>query len=73
MNKTLFIIILIVFIELKVVSAYIDPGTGGMVVGSVWPFILGVFAAIGGFFLECFFKPIKKGVLKLWSKIKRKN
>jgi len=50
-------------------SAYIDPGTGGMIVGSVWPFIIAVLAAIGGFFLKYFFKPIKKTFLKLWKLI----
>jgi len=50
-------------------SAYIDPGTGGMIVGSVWPFIIAVLAVIGGFFLKYFFKPIKKTFLKLWKLI----
>ncbi len=53
------------------VSAYIDPGTGGMIVGSAWPFILGILAAVGGFFLRYFFKPIKKTFLKLWKLIKK--
>ena len=52
-------------------SAYVDPGTGGMIVGSIWPFILAILAAIGGFFLRYFFKPIKKTFLKLWKLIRK--
>lgn len=72
-KKRLLIFILVCLIGLKAVSAYIDPGTGGMIIGgSIWPFVLVIFAAIGGFFLK-FFKPIKKRILESWQKIKRKN
>ena len=40
-------------------KGYIDPGTGGMVVGSVWPMVLLILGAIGGFFVKWFYKPIK--------------
>lgn len=69
------IIILIIFFIISIdnVLAYIDPGTTGMIIGgSIWPFILVIFAAIGGFFLK-FFRPIKTGVSKVWGKIKGKN
>lgn len=48
-------------------SAYIDPGTGGMIIGSIWPVIVAFFAAIGGFFVKVFWKPIKN----FFSKIKK--
>ncbi len=52
-------------------QAYIDPGTGGMVLGSIGPIILAILAAIGGFLLKHFIKPIKKAVLRLWALAKR--
>lgn len=68
------LIVLMVLINTKNVFAYIDPGTGGMIIGnSLWPFIIGIFALIGGFFLKYFFKPIKKGALAIWRRIKRKG
>ncbi|OIO61666.1 hypothetical protein AUJ83_04455 [Candidatus Woesearchaeota archaeon CG1_02_33_12] len=68
--KKLILVSAILLCTLKV-SAYIDPGTGGMIIGSVWPFILAILAAIGGFFFRYFFKPIKKTFLKLWKLIKK--
>jgi fucose permease len=45
--------------------AYIDPGTGGMIVGGVggaiWPMIVAFFAGVVGFILR-FFRPIKDWV-----------
>lgn len=61
-------------IEIKAALAYIDPGTGGMIIsGGIWPFIVAAFAAVAGFLLKYFFEPIKKGVKSLWARIKRKN
>jgi hypothetical protein len=40
--------------------AYLDPGTGGMILGSIWPIILSIVAVIVGFFIKYFFTPIKK-------------
>ena len=40
--------------------AYIDPGTGSAVAGSIWPFILMILGAIGAFFVKWLVKPIKK-------------
>jgi len=68
--KKLILVSAILLCTLKV-SAYIDPGTGGMIIGSVWPFILAILAAIGGFFFRYFFKPIKKTFLKLRKLIKK--
>ena len=46
------------------VSAYIDPGTGGMIVsgvgGAIWPLIVAFFAAAVGFVYK-FFGSIKAG------------
>ncbi|MEM4267587.1 MAG: hypothetical protein QXK37_02020 [Candidatus Woesearchaeota archaeon] len=49
--------------------SYVDPGTGGMVIKSIWMYILGLF----GFVIGLFFMPIKKGVVYLWKKIKGKG
>ena len=68
------VFVLVILAYMEEALAYIDPGTGGMIIGgSIWPFILAVFAAIGGFFLKCFFKPIKKGVSFIWKKVRRKD
>ncbi len=67
-------LILLGLIEINAVLAYIDPGTGGMIIGGgVWPFIVAMFAAIAGFSLKYFFKPIKRGVKSVWGRIKGKN
>ena len=70
-KKTLYL--LLGLIELNFALAYIDPGTGGMIAGSVWPFVVGLLGIVGGFFVKFFFKPIKKGVLFTWEKIKGRN
>lgn len=48
--------------------AYIDPGTGGAVAGSIWPFILMLLGAIGAFFVKWFIRPIKKAWNSIFSK-----
>lgn len=69
MNIVLFLMIIILFLFLaNNVSAYIDPGTSGMVFGSAWSFILIIFGAIAGFFIKLFFKPIKNMVFKIIKK-----
>lgn len=64
------LIYLLLIIQLKPVLAYIDPGTGGMIITSAWSIILIVLAIIGAFFVKIFFKPIKKAVLAIWNRIK---
>ena len=54
------------------VLAYIDPGTGSAIAGSIWPFILMVLGVIGAFFVKYFFRPIRKACAKVWSLIVRK-
>jgi hypothetical protein len=41
-------------------KGYIDPGTGGMILGSVWPFILLALGAVAAFFLKIFYNPLKR-------------
>lgn len=38
--------------------AYIDPGTGGLVVGSWWIYLIGLFGAIGAFITLRFIRPL---------------
>ncbi|PIN73860.1 hypothetical protein COV20_01970 [Candidatus Woesearchaeota archaeon CG10_big_fil_rev_8_21_14_0_10_45_16] len=51
-------------------AAYIDPGTGGMITGSLWPVIVGIVTAVGGFCARYFYRPVKKRVISLWQKIR---
>ncbi len=58
-------------VDIKVgASAYVDPGTGGMVLNSLWSYIAMFFAAIGAIVLKFFFSPIKERILKVWNLIK---
>ncbi|MFH0859748.1 MAG: hypothetical protein V1921_00950 [Candidatus Altiarchaeota archaeon] len=54
-------------------SAYIDPGTGGMIVGGLWPVITGALALAVGLFIKYLLKPTKKSVADLWKKIRGKT
>jgi hypothetical protein len=52
----------------KSVSAYIDPGTGGMIIGgSLWPLIVAGLAAAGGFILGLF-KPVRSWLSSLFGR-----
>ena len=57
-------------------SAYIDPGTGGMIVGglggAIWPIIAAFFAGIVGLLVK-FFSPIKRGVCGLLNRVRGKK
>ena len=65
------IIFLIILLNVKFTIAYIDPGTAGTIIGgSIWPIILAVFAAVGGFFIKYFYNPIKRGLSSLLRKRK---
>ncbi len=61
-------ILLSIGLSVGMALAYIDPGTGGLIAGSLWPLILGILGAIGGFFAKYLFKPIKRGVRRVWKK-----
>ena len=49
----------------KVSLAYIDPGTGSAIAGSIWPLILAFFSAILAFLVKWFWNPIKKTFSKI--------
>jgi len=52
------------------VSAYIDPGTGGMIIGgSIWPIVAAMLAAAGGFILSLF-KPVRDWISRLWGRLR---
>jgi len=61
------------FVLSKDAFAYIDPGTGGIIAGSLWPLIVAFFSAIAAFLVKYFWKPIKKFFLKLFGKKKKWN
>lgn len=67
LNKFIFFLILLVILSGKVL-AYVDPGTGGMVVGSVWHIFLAVLGAVAALFVKIFYKPIKNKILKFRKK-----
>ena len=73
MKRGKYLIIPLLLLFSKSVVAYIDPGTAGTIVGGgIWPFILALFAVIGGVFLK-FFKQIKMGGARIWGYLKRKK
>lgn len=41
-------------------SAYINPGTGAAVIGSIWPVIAAFFSAMLAFLIKHFWSPIKR-------------
>ena len=53
--------------------SYIDPGTGSIIISSIWPFILAFFSAIGAFIIKVFWKPIKQKILNFKKNKKRKK
>ena len=67
-SKRIILLILSTIINSTSILAYIDPGTGGMIAGSVWPFVVGILATIGAFFSKSLFRPIKKMFFKLNKK-----
>ena len=48
-----------VFVLNNSAFAYLDPGTGSAIAGSIWPLIVAFFSAIGAFFVRKFWNPIK--------------
>lgn len=69
LNKLVYFLVLLITLSGKAL-AYVDPGTGGIVVSSVWPMILATLAIIGGFFVKIFYKPIRNIFFKLKKKIR---
>lgn len=48
-------------------SAYIDPGTGGLIIRQSGNIFAGILAVIIGFLGAYFWKPLKKAILALWN------
>lgn len=68
----MFLMVLVIIVLLgSNVLAYLDPGTGGVILNSIWPLIVVVSSAIGAFIVKWFWRPIKKSFLKLISKTKK--
>ena len=65
----LIIIAVSIVLSSKVVFSYLDPGTGGAIIGSIWPLVIAIFTSVVAFLTKYFWRPIK-GV---FSKILRKN
>ena len=42
--------------------AYIDPGTGSLIISSAWSYILGLLSIISGFVLLRIISPMKKWI-----------
>jgi len=63
MNKFTSICLIIFAVNSYSAFAYIDPGTGGLILQSFWPFVVSIFAVIAGFIIKHFWDPIK-GVFK---------
>ena len=62
-------ITLIIFILLlNTTKAYIDPGTGGMILNSIGSWVIGILSAIFGFIILYFFRPLKNKIKKLFKK-----
>ncbi|MBU1975849.1 MAG: hypothetical protein KKG59_05585 [Nanoarchaeota archaeon] len=55
----LVIVSAIFLVTIQSTTAYIDPGTGGTIISSLWPVIIALFAAVGAFFARIFWHPIK--------------
>lgn len=59
------LIIAVLLLCFPVVFAYIDPGSGGMVVSSVGNMIVGFFALVAAFVLLRFIKPLKNHIRRI--------
>jgi len=61
------------FLAAGFANAYIDPGTGGMLIGSAGPIIGMIIAAIVGFISMRLIQPVKKKIAQFKEKLKEKN
>ncbi len=50
---------LALYLSLPSAAAYIDPGTGGLIVNSWGAYVIGVVGAVGAFIALRFIKPLK--------------
>ena len=60
MKKIIFIYLALTLALSGNALAYIDPGTGGVFLNTIWPAIIAFFSAIIAFFIKWFWNPIKK-------------
>lgn len=78
MRKSLIVLLSLIVVKEtlafgNITGRYIDPGTTAMVVGnSIWPLVVTIFAAVGGFVIKYFWEPIKREVSSVLGKLKRK-
>ena len=68
--KTMIIISVVAVIVSTSALAYIDPGTGSIIAGSIWPIIVAFFSAVGAFLIKYFWHPIKNFFRMLFMKKK---
>ena len=59
------------YIQFQELISYLDPGTGGLVIGSLSGYVVAALAAIGAFLMAYFIRPLKRFILKLWSSFRR--
>ena len=65
--KSIVLIVIIVLLSQNVL-AYLNPGLGSLIIGSLWPLIVGGFVVAGAFVVKRFWNPIKNGVSKIFKK-----
>ncbi len=66
-RKLLIFVICILSLS-KITFAYLDPGTGGAIIGSLWPLIVVFFATVGAFLTKRFWNPIKNTFSNIFGK-----
>jgi len=67
--QMLIIVAVSVALSSEAAFSYLDPGTGGAILGSLWPLLIALFMSIGAFLTKYFWKPIKG----IFSKILKRN
>jgi hypothetical protein len=68
MNKSVLISLFCILFLASSAYAYLDPGTGGIILQSLWTLIVALFIAAGAFFAKYFLNPIKKLFSKIFKK-----
>ena len=52
----------------KSVFAYLNPGTGWVLLNTIWPLLVAIFVAVGAYYTKYFWRPIKKKISKVLKK-----
>ena len=62
MKKNYWLIIALIEVILlsRSASAYIDPGTGAIIIGGIWQLIVALLAALGALLVKMFWKIVKR-------------